>query len=397
MLQRLRTRFRSSDIDLKLLIPVLICATLVQVIAAVIRMTTSYRAIELGLSTVWLGIIAAAFALLPIFVAVRVGRLIDRGLDAHSIWVGSVLQVMAATVFILWQSAEALIAANALMGLGHLMLMASQQMLCVRAATPRSMERVFGNYMVAGAIGQGIGPYVVGWIGGSATVPPTQILFAVGLAITVVSLLTALAIRPARDRPKAGSETAVVPIGNILRMPGLPAVVVAGVIMVSASDIILIYAPLIGTERSIDVKDIGLLLAVRALTSLVARMFYARLVEAVGRWPLIIASTLACALTFGALAIPLPLIAMHGVMAVMGFSFGLATTLSITIVVGMTTASGARATANSLRIMANRIGQFALPFGAGVAAAATGLGGLFILIAAAMGASGMAMFFKRPR
>ena len=40
----------------------------------------------------------------------------------------------------------------------------------------------------------------------------------------------------------------------------------------------------------------------------------------------------------------------------MGFSFGLATTLSITIVVDMTTA-GARGTANSLRIMGNRLGQ----------------------------------------
>ena len=61
-----------------------------------------------------------------------------------------------------------------MMGTGHIMLMASQQMLCVRAAGPRSLELVFGNYMVAGAIGQGVGPYVVGWVGGAATVPPTQ-------------------------------------------------------------------------------------------------------------------------------------------------------------------------------------------------------------------------------
>ena len=62
---------------------------------------------------------------------------------------------------------------------------------------------------------------------------------------------------------------------------------------------------------------------------------------------------------------------MHMAIAVMGFSFGLATTLSITIVVDMTTVS-ARGTTNSLRIMSNRAGQFVLPFGAGLVAAAAG-------------------------
>ena len=70
--------------------------------------------------------------------------------------------------------------------------------------------------------------------------------------------------------------------------------VIAGVILVSASDIIVIYVPLLGAERHIDVHDIGLLLTVRAAASMVARLFYARMVAAFGRWPLMIASTLAC-------------------------------------------------------------------------------------------------------
>ena len=165
--------------------------------------------------------------------------------------------------------------------------------------------------------------------------------------------------------------------------------------MVSASDIILIYVPLLGTERSIDVKDIGLLLTVRAAASMTARLFYSRMVAATGRWPLMIASTFACAAAFGAVAAPVSLFWMFVIMVVMGFSFGLATTLSITIVVDMTTAS-ARGTANSLRIMGNRLGQFVLPFSAGVVAAATGLTGLFLVIAAAIAASAAAMHLKRP-
>ena len=87
---------------------------------------------------------------------------------------------------------------------------------------------------------------------------------------------------------------------------------------------------------------------------------------------------------------------MHVAIAVMGFSFGLATTLSITIVVDMTTA-GAHGTANSLRIMANRAGQFVMPFGAGLVAAAAGLGGLFVLLAAAIAGAAGAMAWKQPK
>jgi hypothetical protein len=128
---------------------------------------------------------------------------------------------------------------------------------------------------------------------------------------------------------------------------------------------------------------------------MVSRLLYARIVSALARWPVMVGSTLFCAGTYALFALPLPLWAMHIVIAGMGFSFGLATTLSITMVIDMTSAD-ARGTANSLRIMGNRLGQFALPFGAGLVAAAAGLAGLFLLIAAAIAASAAAMVWQRP-
>ena len=237
--------------------------------------------------------------------------------------------------------------------------------------------------MVAGAIGQGAGPYIVGLAGGAATVPPTQFLFVLALAIAALSFALALTMRPSREPSAQTADAALVPVASLLRVPGLVAVIAAGVIMVAASDIVLIYVPLLGAERGIDVKDIGMLLTVRAAASMVSRLIYARIVAAIGRWPLMIGSTIFCAATYALFAAPLPLWAMHLVIAGMGFSFGLATTLSITMVIDMTS-PGARGTANSLRIMGNRLGQFALPFSAGLVAAASGLAGLFLLIAAAI-------------
>ena len=396
MIRKLAARFRNIDIDYRLLIPLLMVTSLEQAIAAIVRIGTSYRAVELDLSTAWIGVIAAAYSAFPIVMAVQIGRFIDRGNDALTIWIGSFVVAASSACFLLWPGPVGLLMVTAVIGSGHTVLMASQQMLCVRAArTPRSRESVFGNYMVAGAVGQALGPYIVGWAGGAATVPPTQLLFLIACGCAAISLLVALTIRPNPDKPKRAVDEKPVPVAELLRIPGLVPVVAAGVIMISAMDIILIYVPLLGTERGIDVKDIGLLLTVRAAAAMVARLFYARLVERVGRFPLMIASTSFAAASFAALAVPLPLYGMYVIMAVMGFSFGIATTLSITIVIHLTEARS-RGTANTLRIMGNRLGQFAIPFGSGLVAAAIGLSGLLAAIAAGIFASAVAIHWKRP-
>ncbi len=75
---------RASDVDYRLLVPLLFNVAIIQAVYAIVRVTTSYRAIELKLPVVWLGIISATFAILPIIFAVQVGRFLDRGKDAQA-------------------------------------------------------------------------------------------------------------------------------------------------------------------------------------------------------------------------------------------------------------------------------------------------------------------------
>ena len=64
----------ASDVNYRLLVPLLLNVAIIQAVYAIVRVTTSYRAIELKLPVVWLGIISATFAILPIIFAVQVGR-----------------------------------------------------------------------------------------------------------------------------------------------------------------------------------------------------------------------------------------------------------------------------------------------------------------------------------
>src|SRR5262245_5934774 len=172
----------SGYIDWRLLAPLLAHVVITHVVVGVVRVTVSYRTVELGLPVVWLGIISAGFALLPIFTAVQIGRYIDRGHDAHAAWIGSALLLAASVAMWAWPgSPELLLLFTIVLGTGHMFLMAAQQMLAVRCATAAGRETAFGHFMVAVSIGQGLGPLIVGWVGGNVTVPATGPLFVIGV------------------------------------------------------------------------------------------------------------------------------------------------------------------------------------------------------------------------
>src|SRR5262245_55206036 len=357
-----------SDIEYRLLIPFLAHVTLIQTLILIVRITTSYRALELGLPVLWLGIIAAGFAIVPAFTALQVGRWIDRGNDALANRIGSLLVLIACIGLWAWpRSAIHLLAFSTLLGFGHMFCMAGHQMLAVRSGGARSRETALGYYMVAASLGQAFGPFVVGWLGGAAAVPPTGKLFAIGLAAAALGLIVALMVRPTRARTGRHDPGDFVPIAELLKLRGFLAVMVSSVVTVTALDLLVIYLPALGAERQIDSSDIGRLLTVRSIASLVSRVFYARLIFAFGRIPLTLVSMLGSAAGFLALAIPLSLPAMYAVLVFLGFAMGIASTLTISGVVHLAPAE-ATGTALTLRMTGNRVGQIVFPALAGVVA-----------------------------
>jgi MFS family permease len=381
----------------RFLLPLLVTAVLEQTVVTITRVTTTYRAFELGLSVVWLGVISAAIAILPLCFAVTVGRYLDRGNETKTAAMGAGLLCISCAGFALWSSLAGLLIFTALLGLGHLMLVISQQVLCATDPAPGALERNIGNYMVANAIGQALGPYVVGWVGGDASIPPTGWLFTAAFLGSFVMFAAALTLRPVVPRtPKPGGEKAPpMPLREILRLPGLTVILFVGVTVVSAQDLIVVYLPFLGAERGLAVEVVGILLAARAISSVFSRFLFARLHAMLGRRTLMLTSVLASAVSYAAVALPLPIPVMLIVIAVAGFALGIAITATIAGLLNLATPE-TRGTANSLRIMGNRAGQFVIPFTVGLVAAATGAAGIFVIIGASLAVATAVMAVQRP-
>jgi MFS family permease len=380
----------------RFVVPLLTTALFEQVTTSLVRVTISYRVLELGLSEVWLGVITAAFAVLPMLLAVTVGRFIDRGNEAQTAWIGGVLMMVAALGFWIWQDVPAILFFTTILGMGHLMLVISQQVLCTKAEGKGAMERMIGNYMVANAIGQGIGPVIVGWAGGSASIPPTELLFAIGLVPAALTLIAALMLRPGPPRtPRPGGDKPV-PVRKIASIPGIRVLFLLSIVTVAAQDLVVVYLPVLGAERGMSVDTVGALLAGRAIASMASRVLFARLNEALGRWQLLVISTFAGAFAYVIIALPLPLWLMHIAIASAGFTLGVSVTGSIATLLALATAD-ARGTANSLRMMGNRVGQFVIPFLAGLVAAASGTVSIFLALGVSLAACAGVTEYRRVK
>jgi len=380
----------------RLLFAIVSTAFVEQVVITVVRVATTYRAVELGLSVVWLGVITAAYAVLPIAIGVPMGRFIDRGYDAVTTWIGGGLLIVACAGFLVFPNLIGILAATSLMGTAHLLFVVSQQIQCTRCGSgPGAMERAIGNYMVANAVGQGVGPYIVALAGGSASVPPVQFLFWIGLGGAGLTAGCALLTRSS-GAPKVSVDHAKVPLRELLFAPGLTAIIAVSVVTVVAQDLIVVYLPLLGSDRGMNVDAVGTLLSIRAVAAMLARLFFARLHVAFGRAPLTLISTFVGAGAYTAIAVPLPLSLLYAAIAVAGFALSISVTASIAGVLTVAT-GGAIGTANSMRTMASRVGQATIPIVASLVAAAIGTGGIFVLIGLTLAAAGAAVRFDSSR
>jgi MFS family permease len=380
----------------RFMIPMMTFSAVELIVVSMVRVTTSYRAIELGLSAVWVGIITASFALLPLLLVLPLGRIIDRGHGVTIVRLGGAGLVIGSAGLWFDQSLFSLIAFAAVIGLAHLCMLIATQVLCASQPGPGAMERGLGNYMVSTAIGQGIGPAIIGWVGGSAAIPPIAQLFGIALVAAILGFAATFVLQSREVKTLSATDSKPTAIRDILAVPSFKPVLLISIVTVVSQDLVTVYLPLLANERGIAVDVVGSLLTVRAVAAVISRICYARLSLWLGGERLMWLSTFLSAVTYLSLAASLPLALMYVAIAVMGGGLGIAITVSIAMLLALA-GTGSRGLANSLRSGGVRGGQVALPFAAGLLATAAGVASIFVVVGATLAASAAVAYFGRRR
>lgn len=371
---------------------------LLQAATAVARPMASYRALEIGMPATSLGIVAAAFAIAPMMLALSIGRWVDRYGELPFLAGAAALMVFGSVALAMTDSAIGLLLVITVVGLSQLVFVVANQTLVGSRSVAGAYDSRYGYLSFVASFGQLIGPASVGVIAATATrdVTTLTILFGAGLALAALPLITlmwrrdpGLAVPAPIERPEPPQ------VLTIMRMPGMAPAMLASMTVLAAMDVMVVYLPALGEERGLNVALVGSLLAVRAGASMLSRLMLGRLIAWFGRERLMVGSLSLAALSV--IVLPwLPVPGMFVAMTVAGVTLGVCQPMTMAWVAARAVA-GARGTAMSLRLLGNRAGQVVIPLVAGSMAAVAGTGGVLVVAGIAVAASAVVVASRRPR
>ena len=361
------------------------------------RPVTSYRALALGADARAVGLVTAAFALVPLVVAVPLGRASDRWRPGHlltgGIALGAVACVLLGTAGSLW----GLALASAVLGLGHLALTLAGQSLIARRSDDALHDRDFGLYAAAASLGQLAGPAMAGVAlssAGRSLEAATTLGFLVAAGLMVLAVPVSLGTdrfgRAARDRGMGRPLRA----GALIGTRGVPAGMLASLAILATVDVLTAYLPVLGVQRGIPPAVVGALLSLRAGTSILSRLLIPWMVERLGRIRLLAASAAGSALLTAALPLSAGTAVLGVLLAAAGFLLGIGQPLTMSMVVHAVP-EGTRGTALAIRLTGNRFGQVATPAAAGLVAGAAGVSAAFWLLGGLLGLAALVVNHRR--
>lgn len=370
--------------------PLLLCSTLTQATIYVLRPMITYRALELDANAVQVGLIAAVYALFPILLALQFGRLVGKLGEGKFIITGTFTMIVTSVLLVFAHSLLLLTIATALSGIAHLACMIGGQTM-VALRTPReNYDRYFGYYTFSASVGHLAGPLLAAIVAGSDGVLPksTSNAFVLGAVLSIAALVPVISWR--REKPsvvgKANEDGTYSMAIKVVRKPGILAAIYISLAISAVADVLVVFLPLYGSENNFSPYAVGFILALRAGTTMLSRLFLGRLSERFTTYQLLLWSTLISVLACTAMAFAKTPLSLAAVVFVAGFSLGIGQPLTMSLV-SQKTQADERAIAVSARLMGNRIGQFMVPAAAGVIAAASGAGAVFIGLAILLGSS----------
>ncbi|GGD31652.1 MFS transporter [Microbacterium faecale] len=366
-----------------------------------IRPTSAYRALELGIDFAWLGFLAAAFSLLPSLIATFVGHFVDRGNEHRTLVFGASLTVLSAGGLVFWSSSLMLLLAwNSLLGLGFICCVVSQQTL-VAQGDPKTLDSNFGVLTFVGALGQSLGPLAITVFSGHSAFPDTTLLFVVGVCCAVVALVLAIAMRsPGRVDRSIGHVSSRPSIWEALRAPSrargrLLIALVVSIAILAAVDLLTVYLPAWGVEVGISATMVGVLLSVRSIATMLSRLGLGAMVRVFGRSTLIIASTLIAGIAVLLLGFTTNVLVAGMVLVVAGVALGIGQPLTMATV-SLLAPPGTVGLWLSIRLTGNSLGLVLIPPAVGLVSGALGVVGVFGILAVTLaGVAGLAWAGRR--
>jgi len=353
------------------------------------RMTTTLFALELGASEFTVGVLMSLFALLPTFLSVSAGRLIDRTGPLRPLEVSMGTLALAAALPFAFPSLVTLYFSTSLLGVSFMYVHIAMNSVFGAHGSPEQRAVNFSWLALGFSISNSIGPLVAGYaIDGLG--------HARAFAVLAVFPAIALALLWVRKEPLPRPEH--VPLAkragvlDLLRIPGLRQTFWVSLLLATGWDLYTFIVPLYGARIGLSAAAIGVILSTFALATFTVRLAMPVLIKQLKQWVIIFAALAisgSCYLLFPfAQSVP-PLLVLS---FVLGLGLGSAQPVIMSLLYAASP-PGRQGEAVGLRTSLLNGSHTLIPLASGAASTAVGMAPVFWLLA--VGLLGGAWFARR--
>ena len=362
-----------------------VSALLVMVAISLIRPMTTYKLLVLDAGGVTVGIVSAAYALLPLIFIFTVGSRAQRARSLKPLLIVGALTIAAGSgIIAAAQSLILVVVGTIVVGFGQMVFAIAGQAMIARFASNRQLDMAFGWFTAGFSAGQMFGPLIGGaLLSGAEAGDPAAVSQAIDLALglgAVSAALVLLVLLAARRsfRASAGSrhtdatqptksvEQAERPtIRQIFRIPRVKSYVFSSVALLAMVDILMAFLPLVGEAAGVPPFWVGVFLAVRAGASILSRAVLSLMRRIASREVLVLLALWVPGLSLAVLPATIHILWLAlMIMVISGFFLGVGQPLTMSQVT-QAVPSDWRSAALAVRLMGNRVGQVGVPLGAG--------------------------------
>jgi MFS family permease len=337
------------------------------------RILLSLYALTLGGTPLVIGLLISVYALAPMFVSVKAGRMADRIGHRVPMFYGVLGLVAGLMIPALWRGLPALFLSSAIVGGSFAFFNVAAQALAGAMSPPERRSFNFSTLSMGYSIASLTGPLVVGFSVDHAGPVWAYVILSAVLLFPAAILASKRRIPAARAGGEAGGKRSVL---DLLRNRGLLAIFVASGACVTGWDLFTFFMPIYGTRIGLSATMIGLVISTFGVATLVVRIFIPRLTGRFGE-----PRTLGWAMALGATAfasVPLfeNVVLLMLAAFVMGLGLGCGQPLTMMITYNRSPA-GRAGEANGIRQMANNLTHMFVPLLFGAAGSVFGMGPVF--------------------
>ncbi len=350
-----------------------------------LRVTMALAAIHAGGGALWVGLLTAMFNIVPAFVAIRIGRLVDRVPLRKMLVVGCVISAGGALLAALEPMLGVLALSACIVGVGWMSIAAAAQYAVGlygridgdEEASGTMRVRAFSVMAMGFSLAAFFGPLIAGFM-----IDHVSFRAAFGV-LAVLPAIAALAFSN-RNRLRLPAKVASAPLSTggareLLAMPAVRNTLISASFITVGWDLYGFVIPVLGSELSLTATQIGSVMSVFAVAVFVVRFFVTRLSARFGESNVMVGAMTVAGVAFLLFAFAHNYALMTGLSFLMGLGLGVSQPLVLSLL-HQVSPPGRIGEVNGVRMTMISTSQWTMPLLFGTLSVYTGLLPLFLVI-----------------